>query len=202
MILITETNFVLELAFRQDEVRECDRLVELAVDGTLELAVPACSLFEPYETLVRRSKARDSLLEAFKREVNELARSEFYVELPRTAEEIVKPISGSSNVYENSLREALLSIVRVATIIPLSSEVMNKALEFQEGGWISPQDSVVLASVFFFVRDRAGDPKLFANTNMKDFVRPDVATHFRQYNCKLLNSFTAARHLAERVLQG
>jgi hypothetical protein len=52
-----------------------------------------------------------------------------------------------------------------------------------------------------FVRDRAGDPKLFANTNMKDFVRPDVATHFRQCNCKLLNSFTAARHLAERVLQ-
>ncbi|MEJ0038579.1 MAG: hypothetical protein WDO68_21315 [Gammaproteobacteria bacterium] len=136
------------------------------------------------------------------REVDELARSEFYADLPESAEDIVKPIAGGSNVYEKSLREALVSVLRVATIIPLSSRVMNLALEFQKAGRISPQDSVVLASVILFVREKASGPKLFANRNLKDFVEPDVVTRFRQCDCRLLRNFTAARHLAEAALRG
>ena len=200
MIIVVETNFVLELAFRQAEAHECDRLIELAADGAIELVIPACSLFEPYETLVRRSKQREKMLEAFKREVDELARSEFYVGLPGRAARIVQPIAGSNNVYEQSLREALVSVLRTATIIPLSSSVMSHALEFQQSARISPQDSVVLASVVLFLREKAEGASLFANKNMKDFAAPDVAVHFQQCNCTLLNKFTTALKLAEATV--
>ena len=200
MIVAAETNFVLELAFRQSEAPACDRLIELAADGSIELVIPACSLFEPYETLIRRSKERERMLEAFKREVDELARSGFYVDMTEKAEEIVKPIVGSSYVYERSLREAIVSVLRVATIIPLSSSVMQQALAFQNAGKISPQDSVVLASVVLFMRERVGGARFFANRNVKDFMAPDLRAHFRQCDCRLLSSFTAARHLSEATV--
>jgi predicted nucleic acid-binding protein len=201
MIVAAETNFVLDLAFRQDEAPECERLIELAADRSIELVIPACSLFEPYETLVRRSKQRDSLLAAFKREVEELARSDFYADLPQTAEDIVKPIAGSSNVYENSLRNAIVSVLRVATIAPLSPNVMRQSFEFREAWGISSQDAIVAASVALFMRERPGGPKLFANRNLKDFLTPAVVAHFRECDCRLLSNFTSARHLTEASLQ-
>jgi hypothetical protein len=59
MIVTVESNFVLEIALRQDEVAECERLIALAGTGSIRLAMPACSLFEPFETMVRRRKQRD-----------------------------------------------------------------------------------------------------------------------------------------------
>ena len=132
--------------------------------------------------------------------MDELARSEFYVDLTEIAEDIVKPIVGSSNVYERSLREAIVSVLRVATIIPLSSNVMHQALEFQGVGKISSQDAVVLASVVLFMRERTEGSKVSATRNLKDFVAPAMLAHFCQCDCRLLNSFTAARHLAEATL--
>jgi hypothetical protein len=49
MIVAAESNFVLELTFRQREAVECDRLIELAEKQVISLAMPACSLFEPYD---------------------------------------------------------------------------------------------------------------------------------------------------------
>jgi predicted nucleic acid-binding protein len=201
VIVAAETNFVLELAFGHKEASECRRLIKLATNENMELVVPACSLFEPYETLVRRRKQRDKLLKAFKEEVNELARSDFYANLPEKVEEMVAPISDSSYVYERSLREAIVSVLRTSTIIPLSSNVMQLALEFQNGGTISPQDSVVAASVVLFMRERQGGPKVFANLNSKDFVAPHVQACFRQCVCRLISSFSAAMQFAEATLR-
>jgi hypothetical protein len=51
MIILAESNFVLELAFQQEERDEVERLVVMAEARKVELVIPACALFEPYETL-------------------------------------------------------------------------------------------------------------------------------------------------------
>lgn len=200
MIVAAETNFILELAFRHDEASQCDRLIELAAERSIELAVPACSLFEPYETLVRRSKQRARLLEKFKFEVQQLARSEFYTVLPDKAKEIVEPIAGSTYVYENSLRRALIRVLSVSRIIPLSAGVMTLSFELQETCSLDPQDAIVLASVLLFMREKACGPKLFANRNSRDFVKPEVVAHLTQCDCRVLSNFTAARYATEASL--
>ena len=53
MIVVVESNFVIEFAFRQAEFAAAHQLMILAERGVIELVVPACALFEPYETLVR-----------------------------------------------------------------------------------------------------------------------------------------------------
>ena len=139
------------------------------------------------------------MLNSLEREGEELARSEFYADLTRKAEIIVTPMAGSSDVYDDSLGEALACIARVATLIPLSASVMRHALALRRAWSIAPQDAIVLASVDLFMREKNG-LKLFANKNRKDFTRPDVVTHFRQCDCRVLRSFAAARYLAEASL--
>ena len=56
MIVYVESNFVLELALLQEEHDSCDAIIMLAETRDIELVVPAFSLAEPYEALVRRSR--------------------------------------------------------------------------------------------------------------------------------------------------
>jgi rRNA-processing protein FCF1 len=63
MIVLVESNFVIEFAQRQAEIADAERIVTLAENREIELAIPACALFEPYETLVRRRKQRTGTVE-------------------------------------------------------------------------------------------------------------------------------------------
>lgn len=56
MIVYVESNFVLELAFLQEEHESCEELLSLSKSGDIHLVLPTFSIGEPYETWVRRSK--------------------------------------------------------------------------------------------------------------------------------------------------
>ena len=58
MIVLAESNFVLELALRQEQFEHAQRILGLAEEKHLRLVVPACSLTEPYQTLIRRRRER------------------------------------------------------------------------------------------------------------------------------------------------
>ena len=49
MIVYIESNFVLEFALLQEEHQSCGTIIGLAESRTIDLAIPAFSLFEPYE---------------------------------------------------------------------------------------------------------------------------------------------------------
>lgn len=51
MRVYVETNFVLELALRQEQNESCEALLRLAEASRIGLVVPAFSLLEPYATL-------------------------------------------------------------------------------------------------------------------------------------------------------
>jgi hypothetical protein len=50
MFVLAESNFVLELALRQEQFQHAERILELAEEKHIRLVVPACSLIEPYQT--------------------------------------------------------------------------------------------------------------------------------------------------------
>jgi hypothetical protein len=90
MIVTVESNFVLEIALRQDEVAECERLIALAQAGSIRLAIPACSLFEPFETMVRRRKQREAIFQKLRDELRELARTEAYAHLVENQDSLAR----------------------------------------------------------------------------------------------------------------
>jgi predicted nucleic acid-binding protein len=61
MIVYVESSFVLELAFLRTEHEACTTLLDSAESHELRLALPAFSVGETYEALVRRSKRRGEL---------------------------------------------------------------------------------------------------------------------------------------------
>ncbi|WP_217429931.1 hypothetical protein [Rugamonas rubra] len=75
MIVYVESNFVLELAFMQEENAECEGILQLAEAGVVQLAMPAFSVGEPYETLVRRHRERRALANKLTDELKQLRRS-------------------------------------------------------------------------------------------------------------------------------
>ena len=58
MNIYIESNFVLELALVQEQEASCENLLQVCEAGRAKLIIPAYSLVEPYETLVRRHTQR------------------------------------------------------------------------------------------------------------------------------------------------
>ena len=56
MTVYVESNFVLELALQQEQCDSCLKIIDLATDQRITLAIPAFSLAEPHQTI--RDKAR------------------------------------------------------------------------------------------------------------------------------------------------
>lgn len=61
MNVYAETNFVLEMALKQEYYYDCQKIMELCQDGKINLIIPAYSIVEPYETLIRRHRNRKKL---------------------------------------------------------------------------------------------------------------------------------------------
>jgi hypothetical protein len=58
-----ESNFVFELVSVQKQQASCEEIVRLSEARSVTLVIPAYSLVEPHDTLVRRHKSRLSLKE-------------------------------------------------------------------------------------------------------------------------------------------
>jgi hypothetical protein len=93
MIVLVESNFVIEFAQRQAEIADAERIVALAENREIELAIPACALFEPYETLIRRRKQRTETVRKLIDEIAQLGRSQHF----GTADRIEALVTGREN---------------------------------------------------------------------------------------------------------
>lgn len=192
MIVIVESNFVLELAFEQEEVGAAERMIALASEREIELVVPACSLFEPFETLVRRRKQRTRTLESFRNQIRELGRSAHFPGLSDTSEGVALVMAKSVETEAASLDRAILRILDCAQVIALSAEIMWQSLRVRDQFSFQPQDAVVFASADWYLKQHAKVASIFANKNSTDFAVPEVESHFESLNCKVLSTFADA----------
>lgn len=200
MIVYGESNFVLELAFLRRDHQDAERLLELAEAGAIRLAVPAFSLAEPYETLTRRAKRRQSIQEQLATEIEELARSQPYAELTRTSQAVTEVLAASAQEEGERLSGVLRRLIRGAEIIPLSGTIVSASLECQELLSLSAQDAMVYASVEHHLSTAPDEPKIFVNQNRKDFLTPDIQERLARLGCRLLTGFGSARGFVESAL--
>jgi predicted nucleic acid-binding protein len=165
MIVLVESNFVIEFAQRQSEIADAERIVTLAENHEIELAIPACALFEPYETFVRRKKQRSETIRKLVDEVEQLGRSEYFADLPAASKEISQVLFGAADVEHSALDDALVRLANCATVIPLSGTMLESSLDARQRFSLQPQDSIIFSSVEHFLRERDGAESVFANKN-------------------------------------
>ncbi|CAN5605856.1 hypothetical protein BH24GEM3_BH24GEM3_24750 [soil metagenome] len=189
MIVYVESNFILELAYLQEQQESCRATVELAEAGSIRLVLPAFSISEPYESFVRRYKERRALLDRLQREIRELSRSQPYTGVPEESAAITATFVRSLEEEKERLDEVTLRILRCAESIPTTADVLARAIEFQRGLIRSPQDAIVYASVLSHLERAGPAEKCFLNRNAGDFADPDVEETLTKHRCKLLARF-------------
>ena len=190
MIVYVETNFVLELALLQDEHRSCDAIIGLAGHGKIELVIPAFSIAEPYETLVRRSRRRNQLYQALTREMDELSRSVPHADTVENLRELAPILRRSGDEDIRRLNATLIGILEPALAIPMESVILEAAIEFQTSLGLSPQDAIVYSSIVNHLSSAPAGPKCFLNKNSRDFVNPRIVERLAADGCRLITGFS------------
>ncbi len=189
MIVYVESNFVLEMALLQDEHPSCDSIIGLAESSSIELAIPAFSLTEPYEVWRRHRLRRAELHQQLAREMREMGRTEPYSETVENLRDLASILIRSGDDDKRRLDFTLGRILDSAAVIPLQAETLRAAIGFQGSIGLSPQDSVVYASVIDHLTAASPGPKCFLNRNSTDFAIPDIREELGRFDCRLITRF-------------
>jgi len=192
MIVYIESNFILELAYLQEEHENCERILKLAEDGKTRLVIPAFAIAEPFSAWVGRKRRRVDLHKSLTNELRELGRSKPYADSHEEFQEITKALLVSGEDEKLRLDAVIERILAVAVLIPIEGNTVRSAIEIQKTRRLDPQDSIVYASVISDLPGREDEPRCFVTKNSKDFANPDITQELAGYQCELITNFGAA----------
>jgi predicted nucleic acid-binding protein len=198
VIVYAESNFLLELAYLQEEHEACEQILALAEAGRVQLRIPAFCAIEARMSLARRVSERKQFSVALLRQIRELARSKPHSALPDQSSGLTSALIASGEEERKRLDAALARITSPDTILPTTSAVLGRAEAAQARYELSPQDALVYASVAVHA-ERTPDPAAcFLTRNSKDFADPEIREELARAGCKLLFSFSDGLGYANR----
>jgi hypothetical protein len=194
MIVLIETNFILEIAFLQEQYTSCLAILELAEKAEVDLALPAFSVAEPYYTLEGRRKKRAEFKRTLDDEIREMSRSVPYKDSSREFQKLTGLLVKSAEEDKQRFEEGWDRILNISQLIPINLEIIRAAIDYQKtlGFENKPQDSMVYASVIYYLSNLESESNCFTTLNKNDFVNPDIKTELATHNCKILYNFKDA----------
>lgn len=200
MIVLVESNFVLELALRQEQFDHAERILGLAEEGRVRLVIPAYALVEPYQTLIRRRSERKDLSRKLQSEIKLLGRSRLHGEIGATSQSVAQTLDAGTEIERECLEQLLSRLMRSSTVPALSLPVISLAQSMQVAYGLEPPDAIVLASIDTVLGEIDTGPKVFVNKNSKDFATPLIEGLLEGHGCRLFTSFSAATGYVESKL--
>lgn len=189
MNVYVESNFVLELALAQEQQASCEEIVQLSEAGRMNLVVPAYSLVEPYETLIRRHRQRKRMKIDLDAELGQMIRTVPFSQRLSGFQELTALLTDSAGEEATRLEAVRGRLMSTCEVIPLDSERMAAASRFQVEHDLSPQDALVYASVISHLALSTLKASCFLNRNSRDFDDPDIVDELRRHACTLIPRF-------------
>ena len=203
MTIYVESIFILKIALGQEESRFAMELLSKAEDGDITLAFPSFALSEPFATITQRDRRRKAVIRSLTGLFEDFERSAPHRHI---AESLNPVIDQLSNVYQSEithLESTVNRLLEVARQIELDSETFQAALENESKYDLSPQDSIIYASI---VRDLStsvrADQNCFMSRNWKDFGDPDIRAELASYKCQFEESYeTGVLLVRKRIIR-
>ncbi|HLE84309.1 MAG TPA: PIN domain-containing protein [Thermoanaerobaculia bacterium] len=189
MNVYVETNFVLELALIQEQQGSCEEILKLSEEGRIGLVIPAYAVVEPYETLIRRHRHRKQMKADLDVEIDQITRTATYSERLRGFQDLTALLVDSASEEAKRLEEVRRRLVKICEVIPLDAGCLDAAASYQVKHDLSPQDSLVYASVISHLSQSRAVESCFLNRNSKDFDDPDIVDELRSHGCRLIPRF-------------
>lgn len=196
MNVFVESNFVLELAFRQEEYEFCTRIWQAAGPTTFALHLPQYALTEVFQTLRARREQRDDARSYLLDEISQHRRE------AESDGDAMDSLTAALNDLLLTRRQAqtqqlytiTAKLAESATTIPLTPTIIQEAYEKAGQHGLASQDSLVYASVLAGLRVLlpSGVDSLFVSRNKKDFGKAAIVEELLALNCKYVTGFQAA----------
>jgi predicted nucleic acid-binding protein len=201
VVILAESNFVLELALQQEQFEHAERILRLAEEKLLRLVVPACSLIEPYQTLIRRRRQRKEFRRRLQDEIKLLERSALHDGMNAASEQVAQILDAGTEIEMESLEQTIDRLMKICTVPALSPEIVRLGQAMQLAYGLEPQDAIVFASIDAALNLLGTGPKVFVNKNSKDFATPLIEGQLEKHGCRLITSFPNACEYVENQLR-
>jgi hypothetical protein len=190
MIAYVESNFVLEIVLGQEQAASAEALLTLAEGRAIDLVLPGLALAEPYSTITHRDRQRRKLVNDISRTLADLRRSTSYQEEAAQVANAVAGLAGIARREYAALQTVVQRLLAIATTVELDSARFAQSLVYQSRHGLSPQDSIIYASVVGDLQTESpADPKCFITRNSRDFDAPDIVAELGAHQCRLFFSF-------------
>jgi len=187
--IYVETNFVLELAFQQEQSNSCEQILLLCEAGHSQLVIPAYSLAEPHEKLNRQARSRRDIQKALDLELRQLSRTPSHMLRIRSIEDISSLLVQSNEEERDRFVHYRERLLKIAQVIPLTADIISEAAACEIPYDLSPQDALVYASVITHLHQNLPMVACFLNRNSKDFDSPDIVNKLKSLNCRMISRF-------------
>ncbi len=189
MNIYVETNFVLELTFEQDQYLSCEQILQVCEAGQTNLIIPAYSLAEPHEKLIRQARSRKELQKSLDDELGQLVRTASYASRIKNIQDITSLLIQSNEEERHRFIQYRDRLLKVGEIVALNANILGEAASYETTYDLTPQDALVFASVITHLRHDLPKQACFLNRNFKDFNSPDIINELRQLNCRIISRF-------------
>ncbi|HEY9673440.1 MAG TPA: PIN domain-containing protein [Waterburya sp.] len=189
MNVYVETNFVLELAFQQEQFESCEQILQLCEAGHVQLVIPAYSLSEPHEKLNRQAKIRKELQQGLDAELRQLSRTASYTSRISNIQDIANLLVQSNEEERQRFVQYRERLLQSAEVIALTADILTEAAASEAPYDLKPQDALVYASVIIHLRQHQPQIACFLNRNTKDFDNPDIVDELNRFNCRMIPRF-------------
>lgn len=199
MNVYVESNFVLELALEQEQSASCESILRLCETGRVCLVVPAFCLAEPHDTLARRRIQRRDMKKPLDEELKQIARTATNTAQLSGFESITNLLISSAEQESRNLNTISTRMLIAAELIPLDASVLENASRYQSTHGLSPQDSIVYASIISHLHGCHERRSYFISKD-SDFEDQDVIDDLGSYDCELVPRFEQGHQFIIRDL--
>lgn len=189
MNIYVETNFVLELVFQQEQFASCEEILKLCEAGQAKIIIPAYSLAEPNEKLIRQARNRKELQRMLEAELRQLLRTASYQTRINNIQDIASLLIQSNQEEQRRFVEYRSRLLRSSEVIVLTADILSDAARCELFNELQPQDALVYASITSHLRQNRPSVACFLNRNFKDFDIPNIVDELNSFNCRMIPKF-------------
>ena len=200
MRVYAETNFLLEIAYRQAAFRPCVRLLSAAERGDVELLIPAVCFPEAAESLLKRLVKRTALGRRVKDEVKNAARSAHPLmsAFERDADEVVERMIQFAQRELQRSERCRARCVSAACVLSTGTRAveLSGAIELRPEEVVSRRprgfgrtDAAILAAVVADLEARPAPDAIFVTTDAGLREHPVTAEALAAAGCGVGGNF-------------
>lgn len=185
-----ETNFILNLALRQEESIYSNRIVKLAAIGEICLILPSYCVMESYEALIKRHASRVNLAKNINKTLGDMGRSSFNRKIYETHKSLLTEIPSSISAEITKLDKILKKLLAISVLIPINPRTHKDGVLYRKRLNIRHEpDAFVLGSIKHDIEtNRQRGRKIFVTTDSKFIQEPKVRRLLANLRCNYFDS--------------